>query len=486
MWSLRPAELGRSQGREDGTRVSGVERPSSFFQPVGSSRYTSRVADPTVPRRARGERANLALVGLLALAVCLTVTSSDVARAWPAPERHPPTMRGYRLEPVEWEFLPVDQGARHFRVMAFDGHVHSAISRDALHPIDQLMWLAERKDLDLLVLTDHGASSGRGFLERSYRGPVQTLIGEEVGGSFGHAVVWDITEHRGISEAVADSMDALGTLIHAQNGTVVLAHPGWWIGRNTWDPRRWMQYDALRRGGIGQQIDALELWNQVYWERSRELIDEWVGLLERGLYVPIVGNSDFHRAYSHRLGDPRNAMLCASDASGTITESPSECLRATVRTGRLYVTDGPSIDLQLADRVPGEIVEAIGGSRLAGRVRARAAEGGTLVIYVGREPLVRVPMPPGETIDSQFTLPVPTDDTFLRVEIERLAVPDDRPPFSLLTNPIRIDVLPRRTDGWRGPDEGPIPGPAGFSRDEVSRRDQARAQRRVDLRPPGR
>ncbi len=420
--------------------------------------------------------------GLLgALVVSLLV--ADHARAWPARERHPPTMRGYRLGPVEWEFLPVDVGDRHLRVMAFDGHVHSAISRDALHPIDQLMWLAERKDLDLLVLTDHGASSARGYLEREYRGPVRTLIGEEVGGSFGHAVVWDITEHRGISAAVADSMDALGTLIHTQNGTVVLAHPGWWIGRNTWDPRRWMQYDALRRGGIGQQIDALELWNQVYWERSRELVDEWVGLLERGLYVPIVGNSDFHRAYSHRLGDPRNAMLCASDVSGTITQSPSECLRETVRTGRLYVTDGPSVDLRLAGRVPGEIVDAIARTRLAGEVRAQAGEGGTLLVFAGREVVARVPLTPGVVVTHRFTVPVPQADSFVRVEIERLSVPEDRPPFSLLTNPIRIDVLPRRTDGWRGPDEGPIAGPAGFSRDEVGRRDRARAQRRVDLRP---
>lgn len=417
-----------------------------------------------------------------ALALVAVLARTDAAHAWPTTERHPPSMRGYRLAPESWDFLPVDVGDRHFRVMAFDGHVHSAYSRDAVHPIGELMWLAERKDLDLLVLTDHGASAARHFLEDQYRGPVRSLLGEEVGGSFGHAVIWDIRSHHGISEAASGSMDALGALVHGQGGTVVLAHPGWWIGRNTWDPRRWMQYDALRRGGIGQQIDALELWNQVYWERSRELVDEWVGLLERGLYVPIVGNSDFHRAYSHRLGEPRNAMLCESDAAGTVTVSPRDCLRAAIPAGRLYVTDGPSLDLQLAGRVPGEIVEAIAGARLAGEVRARAGEGGTLEIFVGRTVVERVTLAPGVETRHAFTVPVPREDGFLRVEIQRPSVPDDRPPFSLLSNPIRIDVLPRRTDGWRGPDEGPIPGPPGFREEDVPARERERAQRRVDLR----
>jgi hypothetical protein len=121
-------------------------------------------------------RARASLARIVATALVLgCLASSDAARAWPTRERHPPTMRGYRLAPVDWEFLPVDVGARHLRVMAFDGHVHSAISRDAIHPLEELMWLVERRDLDLLVLTDHGASSGsdlpRGPLPRARAHP---------------------------------------------------------------------------------------------------------------------------------------------------------------------------------------------------------------------------------------------------------------------------------------------------------------------------
>jgi len=424
------------------------------------------------------------------IGLCLAVVSiaglalvPEHAGAWPTRGRQPASLRGLHRPEQSWDFLPVQAAGRHFRVLAFDGHTHSDFSRDAIHPIAELMWLAERVDLDMIVLTDHGSSAARRYFEHGYDGPVAVLVGEEVGGSFGHAVIWDIDSHDGIAEACATSMDALGELVHGQGGTVVLAHPGWWIGRNTYDPRRWIQYDALRRGGIGQRIDALELWNQVYWERSRELIDEWVGLLERGLYVPIVGDSDFHRAYSHRLGEPRNALLCTAGADGALTQSPADCLREAVRSGRLYVTDGPTLDLQVAGRVPGEVVEALPGTLLAVELRARSAEGGTLRLFVGRDVAATVPMPAGTEVTHTITVPVPAADSFVRVEIERLEVPDDRPSFSLVSNPVRIDVLPRRTDGWRGPDEGSIPGPTGFSRAEVDRAAQAIAQRRVDLRP---
>ncbi|GAB4204506.1 MAG: hypothetical protein OHK0013_19450 [Sandaracinaceae bacterium] len=404
------------------------------------------------------------------------------AVAWPSSTRPPPTMRRIRHPSREWTFPEIRAGERRFRTMAYDGHVHSAFSRDAIHPIGELMWLAERVDLDMVVVTDHGSSSARSFFEREYRGPITAVIGEEVGGSFGHAVIYDVRDRRGVGEAAADSMQALGSLVHGRGGVVVLAHPGWWIGRNTWDPRRWMQYDALRRGGIGQEIDALELWNQVYWQRSRELIDEWVGLLERGLYVPIVGNSDFHRAYSHELGTPRNACLCPLAADGSLAIPPSACLLSAVREGRLYVTDGPVLDLQVSGRVPGEIVEALPFTLLAVAVRASAPEGGELHLYVGRDLRERVPLPVGADVARRFSVPVPTEDSFVRVEIVRTGSPEDRPPFSLLSNPVRIDVLPRRSDGWRGPDEGPVAAPTGFRRDEVSPRERALAQRRVRMR----
>lgn len=373
-------------------------------------------------------------------------------------------MRGIRIEEQHWDFPNITARGQTYRVMAFDGHAHTAFSRDAIHPIADFMWLAETNDLDMIVITDHGATAARRYLDREYRGPVAAIIGSEVGGSFGHAVVYGLQESTDLS---TESMDALGHRVHEDGGVVVLAHPGWWIGRNTWNPRRWMQYDALRRGGIGDDIDALELWSQVYWHRSRLLIDDWSQLLDQHLYVPIVGNSDFHRAYSHQLGIPRNACLCPLNEDGTLRGTAQECLLSAVREGRLYVTDGPTADLQVAGRIPGEIVPALPHSLLPVVVRAMAPEGGELQLYVGNAIYTRLALTPGVALEEELVIPVPEGDSYVRIEIARLTNTEEEPPFSLLTNPVRIDVLPGRTDGWRGPDEGEIAGPEGFSRREL-------------------
>ena len=373
-------------------------------------------------------------------------------------------MRGIRIEEQHWDFPDITARGQTYRVMTFDGHTHTAFSRDAVHPIADFMWLAETRDLDMVVITDHGATSARRHLDRHYHGPVAPVIGSEIGGSFGHAVVYGLATDVDLS---TESMQAVGDHVHGGGGVVVLAHPGWWIGTNSFNPRRWMQYDALRRGGIGDEIDALELWSQVYWHRSRLLVNDWAALLDQGLYVPIVGNSDFHRALSHQLGIPRNACLCPLERDGSLRGSPQQCLLSAVREGRLFVTDGPSVDLQLAGRIPGEIVPSLPHTLLPVVVRAMAPEGGELQLYVGSTIHTRFALSPGVAREEHLVVAVPEGDSYVRVEIARLAQTEDEPPFSLLTNPIRIDVLPARDDGWRGPDEGELPGPEGFSRREL-------------------
>lgn len=404
-------------------------------------------------------------VSLLATTILtIPLWTMGFVHAWPMRHPRPRSMRGIRIEEQHWDFPDITARGQTYRVMAFDGHTHTAFSRDAVHPIADFMWLAETRDLDMIVITDHGATAARRYLDREYRGPVSVVIGAEIGGSFGHAVVYGLSEGTDMS---TESMQAVGDHVHPDGAVVVLAHPGWWIGRNTWNPRRWMQYDALRRGGIGDDIDALELWSQVYWHRSRLLINDWAQLLDQHLYVPIVGNSDFHRALSHQMGIPRNACLCPLNEDGTLRGTPQECLLSAVREGRLYVTDGPTIDLQVAGRIPGEIVPVLPHTLLPVVVRAMAPEGGEVHVYVGSEIHTRLALSPGVALEERFVVPVPEGDSYVRVEIARLSNTEDEPPFSLLTNPIRIDVLPSRDDGWRGPDEGELPGPEGFTRREM-------------------
>lgn len=403
----------------------------------------------------------------LAVSAALLVLPAPAA-AWP---------RGTRLpEPQSWTFPDFVGRTTRYRVFAFDGHIHTAYSHDARHPVSDVLALAERADLDAVVITDHGSAMAEAAFDR-YEGPLTTLVGEEVGGAFGHSVIWNVPDRHGVHEAAVESLGALGELVHARGGLLVLAHPGWWIGGNTYDPQRWMQYDALRRGGIGETIDALELWNQQFYRPTRALLDQWDALLSRGLFVPVVGDSDFHILGADRIGEPRNAFLCP--LSGEALAMPvADCLIDAVRSGRVYVTDGPTMTFTVAGRVPGEIVRALPHTYLATDVSVTAPLGGTLELRLGGEVIERVTLPPGETVTQRWAVPVPETDSYLRLEVLRAEPDPVRVPMSLLSNPIRVDVLPERTDGWRGPDEGRIAAPYGYRRDQVEAR--RRRERRAE------
>lgn len=354
---------------------------------------------------------------------------------------------------------------------AFDGHVHTSHSRDAVHPTSDVVRIAELAGLDALVITDHGSSSATQDLAQ-YRGPLTVLVGEEVGGSFGHAVIWNVPDRRGLQN-VRGSVEDLGRHVHGRGGVVVLAHPGWWMDNNTYDPRRWMDPMALRRGGIGAEIDALELWNGVYHHRSRELIDAWARLLEQGLYVPIVGGSDFHSNGRHRLARPRNVFLCPVDAQGRPTQPLAPCLLEAVRAGRLFVTDGPIVTMSVQGRTFGDVLEVRPGERVRIEVRAVAPRGGRLEVFVGRDRAATLELAAGVEGTGTWTIQAPRQDSFVRVEVQRLAPEPSGPPFSLVTNPVLLDVAPRQTS-WRGPDADRLPPPPGYVRPGRTRTPRAR------------
>lgn len=375
-----------------------------------------------------------------------------------APNAETDGVRVPRALPAQtWSPPVVQVGARTLHPVTFDGHVHSSHSRDAQHPPRAVLAYAARADLDAVVLTDHGTTLGVTELVADDRGaPVPVLAGAEVGGTFGHAVVWGFDDYTRLHDAPHQELADVAAVVRPQGALLVLAHPGWWIRGNLLNPRFFMQPDSLRPGGRAASVEALELWNGTYPVMSRRLVDEWATLLARGLFVPVVGGSDFHELGGQILGEPRNVALCP-EAQRT-GEAIFTCILEATRAGRLYVTDGPTIALTLGDATLGETVVSEPGASLALRVRAAAPGGGRLVVYLGEATHARRVLAPGEIHEETITLPVGDTDTFVRVEIERPARVPLHAPFSLLTNPIFIDVPPGRASHRGAPLDGPQSG----------------------------
>jgi hypothetical protein len=158
------------------------------------------------------------------------------------------------------------------------------------------------------------------------------------------------------------------------------------------------------------------------------------------VFVPIVGNSDFHRFHFHRLGSVHNIALCDRPELAS-------CLWPAVRAGRVMVTDGPAAVLSVNDRLPGSIVQSA-GEPLRVAVEALAPQGGTLRVYLGKQVVHTLALAPGMRTSQSWDIPSPSADSYVRIDIARPELRRGQPPVSLLSNPVLIDVGPQRT-GWR-------------------------------------
>ena len=424
----------------------------------GGPRLTSGATRPlaAVPTRS-SYRAALCSLGL-ALVLLSTAASSRAHDAWrgahdaalsspraaadPAADvrRHPPLARVNPATGRNHAFpklAPFSVGKTRYFPYRFEGHVHTLHSRDARQTTVDILHAAERLGLDALIITDHGSSAAqRDFA--AYQGPLVPFIGREIGGDFGHAVMWNV--------AADDQSDPTHTTLaqrcrfaHEHGGLLVFAHPGWWIEGNERNPMDWMTPEAMRHGGAAGDIDAIELWNGVYRSPLPGLIKAWEGLLAAGIYVPIVGNSDFHRFGAHHIGQAHNLVFCDQP-------EPATCLWSSVRQGRSVVTDGAFATLIVNDQLPGSVVTPRDAS-LDVSVDVMSPDGGELRLYVGPRVVRSVELAPEERTQASWRLATPSSDSYVRIEIVRLAAVRGRPLISLLSNPVLIDVGDKHV--WR-------------------------------------
>ena len=379
-------------------------------------------------------------LGLL-LALLLTMQAAFAARAESPPAAH--TSGGATASSREVNRTRATQAARPvgrfarlspvtiadktYYPYSFDGHVHTHHSPDAFHPPAEVLAEAERLGLSAVIITDHGYSRAK-LDVRSYKGRIVPHVGQEIGGPFGHAVFWNVELKQEVLPA-STTLAERAAFAHARGGLIVLCHPGWWIGGREEDPMRWITPQALAKGGLSGNIDALELWNGVYDAPLKRLISAWEEALEAGSYVPIVGNSDFHRLGAHRIGGPRNVAYCEEP-------KPESCLWSAVRAGRVYVTDGPSLTLAVNGATLGDVVQLRNNDPLEVHVTGESPQGGELRVYVGREVRQRIALVAGSPFEHRLHLNAPSTSSYVRVDIARPL--EDGEQMLLLSNPVRL------------------------------------------------
>lgn len=195
--------------------------------------------------------------------------------------------------------------------MRVDLHCHTRYSRDSLTTCDDLLRWMDRRELDMVAITDHNTIAGA--LDFHARAPERFLVGEEIKTADGELIALFIEEEvpagLSIEETIAQIRD--------QGGLVGASHPldrwrGEAVGRETLE-------------AIHEHLDFLEVFNA---------------------RVIFPGDNDRAQALAARWGLPGSA---GSDA------------HAPFEVGRTYVEMPPF-------NGPGSFLDSLARGRIGGRI----------------------------------------------------------------------------------------------------------------------
>lgn len=117
---------------------------------------------------------------------------------------------------------------------------------------------------------------------------------------------------------------------------------------------------AFADKGFDLSFNLLEAMNGPTFSRgNRDAIEDWLHLLNRGTFFPIVGSSDSHAIDGGEPGFSRTYVLYDGGKGDALDAG---LLFQALRKGRSFVTNGPLVDFKVnAAAVPGDTLTAKGG-----------------------------------------------------------------------------------------------------------------------------
>lgn len=285
-----------------------------------------------------------------------------------------------------------------------DLHVHT-VNSDGKLRTSEIADLARRGGLDFVALTDH--NSTRQNDEIGGLDGITAIPGMEYTNYRGHANLYFPAGHRTVdidpfSNSFAEMRDTLAAA-RATGAVVALNHP--FNAQCPWE-----------FGFEGFAWDLVEAWNGTADPGDARTIAWWHGLLARGVRMPVIGGSDFHRHEPLRaLGTPATFVRAASRSAADII--------AGLVAGRSFLSltrAGPFLDLGVDGNGLGDAVVLSGAGEGTATVRAAAA-GDRVRLLDGRGGVKEWDLPwDGEHVTRFRADP---GAVFYRLEVRRRIIP---------------------------------------------------------------
>lgn len=249
--------------------------------------------------------------------------------------------------------------------IAADLHLHAAPSPDAPQSLADRVRSLAAGGVEVGVATDHNRVTDYrpAIAETGLSKFVASIVGDEVTTeemAFGHFNVFPLEPGspplRYEATNPGDIFREARKRSPRYSSTIIqVNHPR--MGEiGYFDMMRWDREDlpafAVRRPGWFA-FDAVELYNgdhAVDIPAVEECMLDWYALLDGGYRITATGNSDSHRLTFHEPGLPRTLVAMPVDDPARFDE---DAFIASVRAGRVVVSGGPFVTLEVAGAGPG-------------------------------------------------------------------------------------------------------------------------------------
>lgn len=322
-----------------------------------------------------------------------------------------------------------------------EGHIHSVYSGGP-STVNECTQKAQERGLDWIFITDYNTIAAKQDCIQETNSTFLCGLGEEVTTGTNEIIAWGIDS---IVDWNTDTNYTVGDIIdeiHAQGGLAYLPHP--------LAPDQDDNYDYF---GVYDDFDAMSIYhgygafndNAITTAMDGDALRKWDEYLNNGFRKTALGESDCKNAantpdygdlFNMRgaIGYPRNYVYAKEFSVRGIIEA--------VRHGRVYVTDGPTMNFTIEGEIMGETIYSDTAKSLNIEINGNAIENSDVRIISNGVVIFTQAVSPGPFSISIDT-PILNADAYFRAEIRTFNGNLFRGETNIsFSNPIYYDLIP--------------------------------------------